>query len=324
MTTRIIGTGSFFPQRIVSNDDLSKIVDTNDEWISTRTGIKQRRVSEGDDSSSLAIEAAKEAILDAKIDVKEIDLIILATSSADNIFPNTASLVQAAIGADNAVCFDLSAACSGFIFALHNAHAFLKSGIYKKALIIGSEVMSKTIDWNDRGTCVLFGDGAGAVVVSSDTVGVEETVMYSDGTKGNVLVCEDRKVNNFLTKKEQEEIQNFGYIKMDGQEVFKFAVKKVPECITEVLEKGNTDINDVKYFILHQANIRIIQSVAKRLNVSMDRFPTNLELYGNTSAASIPILLDEMNKKNMLNPGDKIVLSGFGAGLSWGATLLTW
>ena len=326
MTTRIIGTGSFFPQMIVSNDDLSKVVDTNDEWIRSRTGIKERRISEGQDTSELAIEAAKEAIISAKIEVKEIELIIVATSSPDNIFPNTASLVQFGIGAENAVCYDLSAACTGFLFALNTAHAFIKSGIYKKALVIGSEVMSKTIDWKDRGTCVLFGDGAGAVLVAADECGIDELVMYSDGTKGNVLLCEDRKVGNFLTVAvENEEINaSFGFVKMEGQEVFRFAVKQVPQCINDVLKKSNTNIDEVKYFVLHQANIRIIQSVAKRLKVDLEKFPTNLELYGNTSAASIPILLDEMNKNGMLKPGDKIIISGFGAGLSWGATLLTW
>jgi len=326
MTTRIIGTGSFFPQMIVSNDDLSKVVDTNDEWIRSRTGIKERRISEGQDTSELAIEAAKEAIASAKIEAKEIELIIVATSSADNVFPNTASLVQFGIEADNAVCYDLSAACSGFLFALNTAHAFIKSGIYKKALVIGSEVMSKTIDWKDRGTCVLFGDGAGAVVVAADEIGIEDMVMYSDGAKGNVLLCEDRKVGNFLTAavKNEEVDSSYGFVKMDGQEVFRFAVKQVPQCISKVLEKSNTNIDDIKYFVLHQANIRILQSVAKRLNVDIEKFPTNLELYGNTSAASIPILLDEMNKKGMLKSGDKIVISGFGAGLSWGATLLTW
>lgn len=327
MTSRIIGTGSFFPNSIVSNDDLSKVVDTNDEWISSRTGIKERRISDGQDTSELAIEASKAAIASANIDAKEIELIIVATSSADNVFPNTASLVQLGINADNAVCYDLSAACSGFLFALNTAHAFIKSGIYKKALVIGSEVMSKTIDWNDRGTCVLFGDGAGAAVVASDEIGVEEIAMHSDGTKGNVLLCEDRKVGNFLTKTAMEKEMadaSYGFIKMEGQEVFRFAVKQVPQCIIEVLEKSKTNIDEVKYFVLHQANIRIIQSVAKRLNVDIEKFPTNLELYGNTSAASIPILLDEMNRDGMLQKGDKIVISGFGAGLSWGATLLTW
>ena len=326
MTTRIIGTGSFFPQMIVSNDDLSKVVDTNDEWIRSRTGIKERRISEGQDTSELAIEAAKEAIASANIEVGEIELIIVATSSSDNVFPNTASMVQCGIKADNAVCYDISAACSGFLFALNTAHAFIKSGIYKKALIIGSEVMSKTIDWKDRGTCVLFGDGAGAVVVASDEIGIEDLVMYSDGAKGNVLLCEDRKVGNFLTAAliNEEIDSSYGFIKMDGQEVFRFAVKQVPQCISEVLAKSKTDINEVKYFVLHQANIRIIQSVAKRLNVDIEKFPSNLEQYGNTSAASIPILLDEMNKNGMLKSGDKIIISGFGAGLSWGATLLTW
>lgn len=338
MTTRIIGTGSGFPEKIVSNHDLAEVVDTNDEWISSRTGIRERRISAGENTSQLAIKAAREAIADANVDVEEIDLIIVATSTPDNIFPNTASLVQIGIHADNAACYDLSAACSGFLFALNTAHAFIKAGIYKKAIVIGSEVMSKTLDWNDRGTCVLFGDGAGAVVVAADEQGIEEMIMCNDGSKADALVCEGRKVENFLIDREDSSYDDdnddnddndnddasFGYVKMDGQEVFKFAVKKVPECITQVLEKNKTPIEDVRYFVLHQANIRIIQSVAKRLNVEISKFPVNLEKYGNTSAASIPILLDEMNRNNMIARGDKIVLSGFGAGLSWGATVLTW
>lgn len=325
MTTRIIGTGTCFPEKIVSNNDLSEVVETNDEWISSRTGIKERRISEGEDTSKLAGGAALEAIANANVKAEEIDLIIVATSSPDNVFPNTASLVQAEINAVNAACYDLSAACSGFLFALNTAHAFIKAGIYKKAIVIGAEVMSKTLDWSDRGTCVLFGDGAGAVVVAADETGIEEILMCNDGSKADALFCEERGVNNFLTKKHNKiEDPSFGYVKMDGQEVFKFAVKKVPECITKVLEKNNTAIDDIKYFVLHQANIRIIQSVAKRLNVDIEKIPANLDKYGNTSAASIPILLDEMNRNGMLEKGDKIVLSGFGAGLSWGATVLTW
>lgn len=326
MTTRIIGTGSCFPQKIVSNEDLSKVVETNDEWISSRTGIKERRISSGEDTSDLAIGAAKAAIENAGINAKEIELIIVATSSADNVFPNVSSMVQAAVGAEHASGYDMSAACSGFLFALNTAHAFIQAGIYQKALVIGADVMSKTIDWSDRGTCVLFGDGAGAVVVQADETGIGELVMFSDGTKGNVLLCEERKVDNFLTEKGEPEMQDpsYGYLKMDGQEVFKFAVKKVPECISEVLKKSNTNIDDIKYFVLHQANIRIIQAVAKRLKADIEKFPVNLEHYGNTSAATIPVILDEMNREGKLTRGDQIVLSGFGAGLSWGATILTW
>ena len=323
MTTRILGTGSCFPSTIITNVELSKIVDTNDEWISTRTGIKERRISTGETASQLASGAAQLAIANAQIKPEEIDIIIVATSSSDYIFPNAASIVQAEIGAIHAVCYDLSAACSGFIFALNTAHAFIKAGIYKKALIIGTEIMSKQLNWEDRGTCVLFGDGAGAAVVGASDTGIEEFVMHSDGTRGMVLTCGESKVDNFLIR-QNENNNTDQYITMQGQEVFKFAVKKVPESIIEVLEKADTDIHDIKYFVLHQANIRIIQYVAKSLKIDIDKFPMNLERFGNTSAASVPIILDEINKKGMLHRGDKIVLSGFGAGLSWGSTLITW
>lgn len=323
MTTKIIGTGSCFPERIVSNDELAGVVETNDEWISTRTGIKNRRISTGEDTSDLASEAALRAMENAGIVPDKIELIIVATSSPDSMFPNTASLVQKNIAAHNAACFDISAACTGFLFALDTAHAFIKSGIYKNALIIGAEVMSKTIDWSDRSTCVLFGDGAGAAIVEAGSVGVEDTVMHSDGSGGNVLTAGSRSPQNFLIK-EDDNTEKYSWLKMDGQEVFMFAVRKVPECISEILERNSMTVNDVDYFILHQANKRIIQSVAKRLGVDMDKFPINLESYGNTSAATIPVLLDEMNRAGQLKTGDRIILSGFGGGLSWGATLLTW
>jgi 3-oxoacyl-[acyl-carrier-protein] synthase-3 len=223
--------------------------------------------------------------------------------------------VQKLIGAQHAACFDISVACTGFIYALNIADAFIQSGMHDKILIIGSEVMSTQVDWNDRSVCVLFGDGAGAVVLEKDEAGFNVASLHTDGARGEVLTCGARQ---------KTEAEAISYIQMNGQEVFKFAVKSVPESIKEVLKKANTKIEDVKYFVLHQANIRIIEAVAKRLNMDMDRFPTNLEQYGNTSAASIPILLDEMNRNNKLNKGDLIVMSGFGAGLSWGSTLIKW
>ena len=211
-------------------------------------------------------------------------------------------------------------ACTGFVYALNTAHAFISSGIYKTALVIGADVLSKLIDWTDRGTCVLFGDGAGAVVVKADETGILGMNMHSDGTKGGVLTCGSRTNGNFLLGKKPE----LGYMTMDGQEVFKFAVKKVPQCIMEVLDDTGVKAEDVRYFAIHQANYRIIESIAKRLKVNVDRFPVNMEHYGNTSGASVPLLLDEMNRKGMLSAGDKVVLSGFGAGLTWGAALLEW
>ena len=314
MTTKIIGTGSYLPEHVVSNDDLAKLVDTSDEWIASRTGIRNRRIATKESGADMAAAAAEEALKDAGMEGSEIDLILVATCSSDFQFPSTACLVQKAIHATNAAAFDLSAACSGFLFALHTAHAYICAGIYKNILL------SKLIDWNDRSTCVLFGDGAGAAVVTAADHGMEGFVQWSDGVSGEVLTCPGRKIENPWKENDSET----EYIQMNGQEVFRFAVKKVPECIRQVTEKTETQIETIDWFILHQANSRIIQSVAKRLGVPEEKFPMNMEQYGNTSAASIPILLDEMNKKGMLQPGQKIILSGFGAGLTWGAAQIEW
>lgn len=320
MVARIIGTGSAVPENIVTNDDLSKVVDTNDEWISTRTGIRERRIAKEENTTILAYRAAKSALENAGMNAADVELIIVATCTPDSFFPNTACQVQKEIGAWKAVGFDLSAACSGFIFALNTVQAYMKSGIYQNALIIGVETMSKLLNWEGRGTCVLFGDGAGAVVVKADETGFMDMVQWSDGRGDSVLTCGARQMKNLLVPGAQEA----DYVAMDGQPVFKFAVKKVPECITQVLEKNGTEKAEIKYYVLHQANSRIIQSVAKRLKEGEEKFPVNLERYGNTSAASIPILLDEMNRDQRLEKGDKIVMSGFGAGLTWGAVLLEW
>ena len=320
MTTRIIGTGSYVPEQIVTNGDLAKIVETSDEWIRSRTGIGARRIATADSTSHMAACAAQEALKQSGVKLEEIDLILLGTSSPDYCFPHGACEVQGMIGAVNAACYDISAACTGFVFALNTAHAFISSGLSKTALVIGSDVLSKLTDWTDRNTCVLFGDGAGAVVVKADSTGILGMNMHSDGTKGGVLTCGSRTNGNFLMGKKPE----LGYMTMDGQEVFKFAVKKVPECIRQVLDDSGVAAEQVKYFVIHQANYRIIESIAKRLKVSVDRFPVNMEHYGNTSGASVPLLLDEINRKGMLEAGDKIVFSGFGAGLTWGATLLEW
>lgn len=320
MTARIIGTGSAVPEQIVTNEDLSKIVETSDEWISSRSGIKERRVAKEENTTSLAILAGKRALENAGVTAEEIEVIIVATCTPDYFFPNTACQVQEAIGAKHAVAFDLSAACSGFLFALSTAQAYIKGGIYQKALIVGAETMSKMIDWSDRSTCVLFGDGAGAAVVSAEETGLLELVQKSNGAGKGVLSCKARETRNLLN----HESETKEYLYMEGQPVFKFAVKTVPECVEEVLKKAEVKKEEIRYYILHQANSRIIQSVAKRLKEPEEKFPMNLSLYGNTSAASIPILLDEMNRNGMLNRGDKLVLSGFGAGLTWGAVLLEW
>lgn len=320
MTTKIIGIGSYVPDTVVTNQDLMKFLDTDDAWIRERTGICERRVSKDMGTCGLAIEAAKRAIDDAGIDPKEIDLIVLATSSGDRAFPAAAMDVQAAIGAVNAVGFDITAACSGFIFGLHIAHSFFAAGIYKTALIIGAETLSKVVDWTDRGTCILFGDGAGAAVVRASETGIIRTLMGSDGTKGWTLECQARNLGNCVNGIKPE----LGFMKMDGKEVFKFAVRKVPEIVAQILEDAQMDPEEIKYFVLHQANFRILEAASRRLKVPMDRIPVNIDRYGNTSAASVPILLDELQRDGKLERGDKLVLAGFGSGMTWGATLLEW
>lgn len=320
MTTRIIGIGSYVPETVVTNKDLMKILDTDDAWIRERTGICERRVSGEMGTCQLAVEAAKRAVDDAGIDPREIDLIILATSSGDRAFPSAAMDVQAAIGAVNAVGFDITAACSGFIFGLHIAHSFFASGIYKTALIVGAETLSKVVDWSDRGTCILFGDGAGAAVVRASDQGIIKTLIGSDGTKGWTLECQARSLGNCLNGERPE----LGFMKMDGKEVFKFAVRKVPEIADQILKEADMKPEDIRYFVLHQANLRILEAASRRLGVPMEKIPVNIDRYGNTSAASIPILLDEMKQEGKLKKGDKLVLAGFGSGMTWGATLLEW
>ena len=260
MTTRIVGTGSYVPEQIVTNDDLAKIVETNDEWIRSRTGIGARRIATSESTSYMAAEASIKALENAGVKPEEIDLILLATSSPDYCFPNGACEVQGRIGAVNAACFDLSVACTGFVYALNTAHAFISSGIYKTALVIGADVLSKLIDWTDRGTCVLFGDGAGAAVLKAEETGVVDMLMGSDGTKGPILSCTSRTLGNFLTGTRPE----LGLMTMDGQEVFRFAVKKVPESIEILLERNHISREEIKYYVLHQANERIVEAAARR------------------------------------------------------------
>ena len=323
--TRIIGTGSYVPPDILTNDNLSEMVDTSDEWIRTRTGICNRHIAKDMDNADMAYNAARNAVENACIEASAIGLIIVATSTPDYAFPNQASLVQAKLKAVNAMCFDVSAACSGFITALDIAASMLKAGSYKYALVIGSEKMSEIVNWKDRSVCVLFGDGADPFVrvsltdsredVTGQERGIIDSNIYNDGTGASVLTGGRRFSDSRSTDI---------FIHMDGQEVFKFAVKSVPTAIETLLHNNNMDINDVDKFILHQANVRIIESVAKRLKADKDKFPVNLNEYGNTSSASIPILLDELNRNGSLKQGEKLILAGFGAGLSWGSILLVW
>lgn len=320
MTARIIGIGSHVPETIVTNKDLMKFVDTDDDWIRERTGICERRVSLTEGTSALAVRAAENALKDAGIGAEEIDIIVVATSSPDRSFPSAATDVQDGIGAVNAFAFDITAACSGFIYGLHIMEGFFAAGLYKTGLVIGAETLSKVLDWSDRGSCILFGDGAGAAVVRAEETGVIKTILGSDGTKGWTLECRARSLENCLTGKKPE----LGFMKMDGQEVFKFAVKKVPEVVKQVLDAAGIAPEEIKYYVLHQANIRILESASRRLKIPMEKIPSNIDRYGNTSAASIPILLDEMKREGKINRGDKLILSGFGSGLTWGAALLEW
>lgn len=321
MKTRIIGTGSCLPETVVTNDDLAKIMDTSDEWISSRTGIKKRHLAKEETTASMSVEAARRALENAGVTAEELDLIILGTVSADYVTPACACEVQAEIGAKNAVAFDVNAACSGFMFALNIANAYIQAGLYRTALILGAETLSKIVDWSDRSTCVLFGDGAGAAVVRGDEkYGMLAFDQGSDGTKGDVLACLGRSNNNPLIENDQET----AYVHMDGQEVYKFAVTTVPASLQKTIEAAGLTPEDIDYYALHQANIRIIQSVSKRLHISEDKFPISLDHCGNISAASVPILLDEMNRNGLLKPGTKIAMSGFGGGLTWASALLSW
>lgn len=321
---KIIGVGHYCPENKISNDDLANIVETSDEWIYKRTGIKERRISNGEDTVELSVKAAKNALENSKCDISEIDLVIVATTTPDRILPSTACSVQKKLGIVNAAAFDISAACSGFIYGSIVATSILKTMEYTKALVIGSEVLSRIINWKDRSTCVLFGDGAGAAILekSKDNSKIISSCFGADGERGekalkaNELSLENPFIQN---KKELEK-----YIYMDGKEVFKFAISIIPKVVKELLEKGDESINNIKYIVPHQANSRIIDTAAKKLNISKEVFYTNLSYYGNTSAASIPIALSEMNEKGLLKKGDKIILVAFGGGLTWAGMLVQW
>lgn len=309
------------------------MVETSDEWIRERTGIGERHVSVGETVVTLASEAARKALEQAGKRAEEIDLILVATCSPEQYLPCCACQVQADIGAVNALAFDVNAACSGFLFALNTADAYLRTGLAENALIIGSEVLSKLVDWKDRGSCILFGDGAGAVVVErcEASPGILGRALHSDGTGGGVLQCGARELTTpyartsaAKTDQKQQTDDREHYIQMDGQEVYRFATRRVPQCIEEALSDAGLAVPDIDMFVLHQANARIIDAVAKRLHADRDKFPTNLERVGNMSSASIPVLLDELNRQGKLHRGDRIVLAGFGAGLTIGACVMTW
>jgi 3-oxoacyl-[acyl-carrier-protein] synthase-3 len=326
MFGKIIGTGSYIPERKITNNKLTELVETNDEWIRERTGIGARHVMTDENTAEMAYMAARSAVQNSGVDVLQIDLIIVSSVSSNLILPNTACYVQEKIGARNAMCFDLNTACTGFMVAYNTAQTYINAGLINTALIIAAEGLSKLVDWSDRETCILFGDGAGAAVIAKDTDAVFDTVMHADGSGGNALFMENdfaARVIPFVKKNDKDDgIVGANYISMNGREVFMFAVDKVPKCIKELLGKIEKTVDDIDWFVLHQANERIISSITKRIKADSAKVPVNIAEYGNTSSACIPILLDEMMREGKLKKGDKIIMSGFGAGLTWSATYL--
>lgn len=321
----LAGIGSYVPERCITNDDIATLVETSDDWITSRTGISTRHVVSGDESvADLAIAAAKDALASAGMQGSEIELIIVASSTPDTIYPAVACQVQTEIGAVNAAGFDMALACSGFVYAMVIAQQFLKTGMYKTAMIIGADTHSRYTNWHDRNTCILFGDGAGAAILKAEA-GAEDNILASDlhldGTKGMELTLFTQAENCPLVAPKTP-VNNYVY--MNGREVFKFAVGVVPKSIQKVLDRSQVKIEDVDHVVLHQANIRIMQAMSEKLNIPEERLIVNLQKYGNTSAASIPIALNEAVLEGRVKPGELLVMCGFGAGLAWGTTILRW
>ena len=316
---RIAGTGSYLPEKVLTNEDLSKIVDTSDEWIAARTGIRERHIAaEGETTSDLGYHAAVRALEAAGVDAKELDLIVVGTTTPDLIFPSTACLIQHRLGADGCPAFDVNAACSGFVYALTVADKFIRSGAAKTALVIGSETLSRMVDWTDRTTCVLFGDGAGAVVLKADTdTGILSTHMHADGSRKELLWS---PVGVSVGFKPQE---NGGVrIQMSGNDVFKHAVKALDSVVEETLEANGLDRHAIDWLIPHQANLRIIEATAKRLDMPMERVIVTVDKHGNTSSGSVPLALDEAVRSGKVQRGQLVLLEAFGGGFTWGSALL--
>jgi 3-oxoacyl-[acyl-carrier-protein] synthase-3 len=324
-TVSIIGTGSYVPEKILTNADLMKMVDTSDEWITTRTGIKERRIAAKDEfTSDMATKAALAAIEQAGISPKEIDLILLATATPDMLFPATACLVQTKIGATNAACLDISAACAGFLFGVDIAHQFITSHTHETVLVIGAEKLSSITNWTDRNTCVLFGDGAGAAILKhrGGSHGVIATHVGSDGQYADILFMPGGGCRTPITKENAD--QNLSTIHMSGKDVYKQAVIAMMSASKKVLEQAGLTIDDIACVIPHQANVRIIEAIADRLKISRDHFFVNLDRYGNTSAAAVAIALDEANRTGRIKAGDYILMVVFGGGLTWASTVIEW
>lgn len=317
--TQILGTGSYVPNKTLSNDDLKQFVETSDEWIYTRTGIKERHISTGETTLDLAYEASLRAIKAANINKDEIDLIIVATVTPDYAFPGVSNLLQAKLGIENITAFDINAACSGFVYAMQIADKMIKGGAFNKALIIGAETLTRLTDWRDRNTCVLFGDGSGAVVIGrSKENKIKDIITGSQGDVDMLLYCKspdlkDPSVNRISTQ---------DHIHMNGTEVFKFATRIMPQTVAKLLERNNITTDDLNCIVAHQANMRIIDKAARDLNISMDKMYLNIQKYGNTSSASVPIAIDEAIRSNFLKKGDQFITVAFGGGLTWGGALI--
>ncbi len=322
---KIIATGSYVPENVITNLDLEKIVETSDDWITERTGIKERRIVNGSQAASdLACEAAGLALKRAHLKPRDIDLIVVATISGDMPFPSTACMVQNKLGAKNAAAFDLNAACSGFVYGLHIVNNLIRGGAHNRVLLIGAEALSKFIDWEDRATCILFGDGAGAVVIepTKEKRGILSTKIHSDGNLGELIMLPGGGSRNPCSR--DSILKRMNYIKMNGNETFRIAVRTLEEIAVRTLEENNLTPEDLDLLIPHQANIRIIQATAKRLNLPPEKVFVNIGKYGNTSAASIPIALDEAVTSGKVKDGDNILLEAFGGGLTWASALLRW
>jgi 3-oxoacyl-[acyl-carrier-protein] synthase-3 len=318
MFSRIIGTGSYLPEKVVTNEDLARTVDTSDEWIRTRTGIRSRHVAaEGQLASDLALPAAQMALRSAGVNPGDIDLIIVATTTPDIIFPSTACILQSKLGVAGCPAFDVQAVCSGFVYAITIADLFIRSGQAKHVLVVGAEVYSRILDWSDRGTCVLFGDGAGAAIVAaSEEPGILATKLHADGSHKEML-CVPGSVNG-------GKVWGSPFVHMEGGSVFKFAVRVFEEGANEVLEAAGLSVSDLDWFIPHQANIRIMEATARKLGLPKEKLIATVHHHGNTSAASIPLALDEAVKDGRILPGQTLLLEGVGGGFTWGAVLLRW
>jgi 3-oxoacyl-[acyl-carrier-protein] synthase III len=315
--SRIVGTGSYLPPRVVTNADFAARLDTSDAWIRERTGIAQRHIAdESQTSSDLALEASRAALSAAGIKAEDLDLIVVATSTPDYVFPSTACLLQAKLGVRNSAAFDLQAVCSGFVYALATADNFIRSGSHKRALVVGSEVFSRILDWNDRGTCVLFGDGAGAVVLAAGAKpGLHASVLHADGSQAGILSVPGNISGG--------RIVGSPFLQMQGSQVFKFAVKVLDEVARETVAAAGMRLEDVDWLIPHQANVRILEATARKLGLPMERLVVTVDHHGNTSAASIPLALDEFVRAGKIRPGHRVLMQGVGGGFTWGATLAT-